>query len=194
MSVKDDLAYLWSIRVYIGLAVLLFALTAAMGYVAAGLNSQVAEEWMAQLDMLKWITELPPVLIMVVIFLKNFLACAMSVLMGLGLGLVPLLVVTSNGFLLGIVSYETIQKAGVLYLMAGILPHGIIELPVVLLSIAVGFRLGYLVAQSIMGESADLTRETRTAVHLLLFRFMPLLLLAAFIETFITPLAISVVA
>ncbi len=194
MSVKDDLAYLWSIRVYIGLAVLLFAFTAALGYVEAGLNSQVAEEWMAQLDMLKWITELPPVLIMVVIFLKNFLACAMSVLMGLGLGLVPLLVVTSNGFLLGIVSYETIQKAGVLYLMAGIVPHGIIELPVVLLSIAVGFRLGYLVAQSIMGESADLTGETRTAVHLLLFRFMPLLLLAAFIETFITPLAISVVA
>lgn len=194
MSVKDDLAYLWSIRVYIGLAVLFFAFSAALGYVEAGLNSQVAEEWMAQLDMLKWITELPPVLIMVVIFLKNFLACAMSVLMGLGLGIVPFLVVTSNGFLLGIVSYETIQKAGVLYLMAGILPHGIIELPVVLLSIAVGFRLGYLVALSIISERTDLTGETRTAVHLLLFRFMPLLLLAAFIETFITPLAISVVA
>lgn len=194
MSLKDDLAYLRSIRIYIGLSVLLFALAAAMGYFAAGSNSKVAEEWMAQLDMLKWITELPPVLIMVVIFLKNFLACAMSVLMGLGLGLVPLLVVTSNGFLLGIVSYETIQKAGVLYLMAGILPHGIIELPVVLLSIAVGFRLGHLVAQSIIGEKVDLTGETRTAIHLLLFLVMPLLLLAAFIETFITPLAISVVA
>jgi uncharacterized membrane protein SpoIIM required for sporulation len=32
------------------------------------------------------------------------------------------------------------------------------------------------------------------AVHLLIYRIMPLLLLAAFIETFITPQAISVVA
>lgn len=194
MSLKDDLAYLRSIRVYIVLSVMIFALTAVMGYFAASLNSEMAASMLQELEMLKWIMDQPPVMIMIIIFLKNFMACIMSVLLGLGLGLLPLLVVVTNGFMLGVVSYNVIQKAGPLYLLAGILPHGIIELPVVLVSIAVGFRLGYLVALSIFGEKADIVKETKMAVHLLIYRIMPLLLLAAFIETFITPQAISVVA
>lgn len=191
---KDDLAYLWSIRVFIGLSVAIFALTAVMGYFAAGSNSELASSMLQELEMLKWIMEQPPILIMLIIFLKNFMACAMSVLLGLGLGLLPLLVVVTNGFMLGIVSYNVLQKVGSLYLLAGILPHGIIELPVVLASIGLGFRLGYLVALSILGEKADVAGETKEAMHLLAFMIMPLLFLAAFIETFITPQAISVVA
>jgi len=194
LSINDDLAYLWSIRVYIGLSVMIFALTAVMGYFAASMDTELASSMLQELEMLKWIMNQPPVMIMIIIFLKNFMACIMSVLLGLGLGILPLLVVVTNGFMLGVVSYNVLQKAGPLYLMAGILPHGIIELPVVLVSIAVGFRLGYLVALSIFGEKADIVKETKVAIHLLIYRIMPLLLLAAFIETFITPQAISVVA
>jgi stage II sporulation protein M len=131
---------------------------------------------------------------MLAIFLKNFLACAMSVLLGLGFGLVPLLVLTSNGFMIGVVSYSIIHKQGLLYLLAGIVPHGIIELPTVLLGISLGFRLGYLLALTILGEKVDLAGETRIAVHFLVKWFLPLLFLAAAIETFITPFAMSVVA
>lgn len=194
MSGKDDVAYLKSIRVYILVAVALFALTSIMGYLAAELDPEVASNWTKELEMLKWIMDQPPILIMIIIFLKNLLSCAMAVLLGLGLGLVPLLVVTSNGFLLGIVSYGAIQKVGVLYLLAGILPHGIIELPTVLLSIAIGFRLGHLLVLTLLREEADLAGETRMAVHFLLHWIMPLLLVAAAIETFITPVVISVVA
>lgn len=194
MSGKDDVAYLKSIRVYILVAVALFALTSIIGYLAAELDPRVAASWTKELEMLKWIMDQPPVLIMIIIFLKNLLSCAMAVLLGLGLGLVPLLIVTSNGFLLGIVSYGAIQKAGVLYLLAGILPHGIIELPTVLLSIAIGFRLGHLLVLTLLREEADLAGETRMAVHFLLHWIMPLLLVAAAIETFITPVVISVVA
>ncbi len=194
MSRKDDWAYLKSIRGYVLLAVALFALTTIMGYFSAELDPEMAASWTKELEMLKWIMDQPPILIMIIIFLKNLLSCAMAILLGLGLGLVPLLVVTSNGFLLGIVSYGAIQKAGVLYLLAGILPHGIIELPTVLLSIAIGFRLGHMLIFTLLREEADLSGETRIAVHFLLRWVMPLLLVAAAIETFITPLAISVVA
>ncbi len=194
MSLKDDVAYLRSIWIYIGLSVMIFALTSIMGYVAAGSNSELASSMLEELEMLKWIMDQPPLMIMVIIFLKNSMACAMSVLLGLGLGLLPLLVVVTNGFMLGVVAYNVIQKAGLPYLLAGIVPHGIIELPVVLISIGLGFRLGYLVALSIFGEKADIARETKVAIRLLVYRIMPLLLLAAFIETFITPQAISVVA
>ena len=117
----------------------------------------------------------------------------MAMLLGLGLGLIPLMVVTSNGFLLGIVGYAAVQKAGFLFLAAGILPHGIIELPVVLVSIAIGFRLGYLLVLTLAKEKVDLSGETRMAIHFLWHWVTPLLFLAAAIETFITPIAISVV-
>jgi stage II sporulation protein M len=191
---RDDMTYLKSIRNYIAVSVFLFALTALMGYFAAALDPELAAEWTSQLEALKWIMDQPPILIMMIIFFKNLLACALSVLLGIGLGLVPLMVVTTNGFLLGIVAYGAIQKEGVLYLIAGIMPHGIIELPIVLLSIAIGFRLGYLLIMTVAREEADLAGETRIALHFLVRWIAPLLFLAAAIETFITPFAISVVA
>jgi len=194
LSIKDDVASLKSSRIFIWLSGCLFASAAIMGYFAAAVDPEIATNWTKELEMLKWIMDLPPVLIMMIIFLKNLLSCAMSILLGIGLGLVPLLVATSNGFLLGIVSYGVIQKTGTLYLLAGILPHGIIELPVVFLSIAIGFRLGYLLALTIAKDKTDLTCETRRAIHFLLSWVMPLLFVAAAIETFITPIVISVVA
>jgi stage II sporulation protein M len=193
LSLKDDAAYLRSIGFYIGLSVFIFAATTVMGYLAAGSNSELATEMTKELELLKWIMSLPSFMIMTVIFLKNLLTCAMSVLLGLGLGIVPFLVVTSNGFLLGVVAYGILNKEGFPFLLAGILPHGIIELPTVLVSIAIGFRLGYLLTIAILGEKPDLVGEIRNAVHILIRLIMPLLLLAAFIETFITPIALSVV-
>ena len=194
MSIKDDMAYLKSIRVYIGLSVFLFGLTAVMGYYTAAVDPEFASSWTRELEMLKWIMDQPPLLIMIIIFLKNLLASSMAMLLGLGLGLLPLMVVTSNGFILGIVAYEAVQKVGWLYLAAGILPHGIIELPVILVSIAIGFRLGYLLALSILREKADLSSEIRIAFHFLIRWVTPLLLLAAAVETLITPFIMSVVA
>jgi stage II sporulation protein M len=193
LSIKDDLAYLKSIGVFIGLSVFIFGLTTVMGYYAAAVDPELASNWTKELQMLKWILDQPPILIMIIIFLKNLLASAMAMMLGLGLGLIPLMVVTSNGFLLGIVGYAAVQKAGFLFLAAGILPHGIIELPVVLVSIAIGFRLGYLLALTLAKEKVDISGETRMAIHFLWRWVAPLLFLAAAIETFITPIAISVV-
>jgi len=197
LSIKDDAAYLRSIYIYIAISVLLFALTALMGYFTAQLDPEFAASWTEELDiaeMLTWILEQPPLMIMMIIFLKNLLASATAILLGLGLGIVPMMVATSNGFLLGIVGYSTVEKEGWLYLGAGILPHGIIELPVVLLSIAIGLRLGHLLALSLLKAKTDLSGEMRIAIHFLFRWIMPLLFLAAAIETFITPFIISRVA
>jgi stage II sporulation protein M len=194
LQIKDDLAYLRSINSFIALSGFIFALTSVMGYWAAGVSPELASQWKAELDALKWILEQPPLMIMIIIFLKNLLASGMAMLLGLGLGLVPLLVVTSNGFLLGIVGYSAVQQGGPIFLAAGILPHGIFELPAVLLSIAIGFRLGYLLALTLARENVDLSGETRIAVRFLWRYITPMLFLAAAVETFITPIAISVVS
>ncbi|HOT06742.1 MAG: hypothetical protein A4E45_01399 [Methanosaeta sp. PtaB.Bin039] len=191
MSLKDDLIYLRQLGGYIALSVVLFFGTALMGYLAASQDQEFIDLWLKELEMLKWIAALPPWKILIVIFAKNLLACAMAILLGLGLGLIPMLVVTSNGIVLGVVSYQVIHNQGVAYLAAGILPHGIIELPVVLVSIAMGLRLGHLLLLSLIGEKTDLRKEAFLCVRFLLLWAAPLLLLAAAIESFITPIAIS---
>ena len=87
----------------------------------------------------------------------------------------------------------SIQKEGLLYFLAGVVPHGVIELPTVLMSIGIGFRLGYLLALTFFGEKVNLAQEIRIAIHFLVRWITPLLFLAAAIETFITPIVISVV-
>jgi len=197
LSIKDDAAYLRSIYIYIAISAFLFALTAVMGYHTAQLDPEFAASWTEELELneiLTWILEQPPLMIMMIIFLKNLLASAMAMLLGLGLGIVPMMVAASNGFLLGVVGYSAVEENGWLFLAAGILPHGIIELPVVLLSIAIGLRLGHLLALSLLREKVNLSAEVSVAVHFLLRWIMPLLFLAAAIETFITPFIISRVA
>ena len=164
-----------------------------MGCRAAVVDPELASQWTRELDMLRWILDQPPVIIMLIIFVKNLFTSAMAMFLGLGLGVIPLVVVSSNGFLLGIVGYDAVEKAGISFLLAGILPHGIIELPVVLVSIAIGFRLGYLLAFTLAQEKVNLSGEIKTAFHLLVRWVAPLLFLAAIIETFITPFVISVV-
>lgn len=191
LSRRDDLAYLRSIWAYIGLSVLLFIITIAMGYTAAGSDPELAANWLNELEMLKWIIGLNPVLIMLIIFFKNLLSCVLSTFLGIGLGIMPLIVDTSNGFLVGIVAYKITHAQGLIYLLAGILPHGIIELSSVFISSGLGFRLGHTLALSILGVKVDLSGEVRRAGHILAWWIAPLLLLAAAIETFITPMVIS---
>jgi len=192
LSIREDLAYLGSLGPYMAASVLLFFGSAVLAYSAASQDPQFAATWLKEMEMLKWIMGLEPWQILLVIFFKNMLACAVSILLGIAFGLVPLLVATSNGILIGVVSYQVLTQKSVGYLLAGVVPHGIIELPVVLLCIAIGFRLGYRFFNALMGRREDLREEVRLALHFLIWRAAPLLFLAAMIETFITPLAISV--
>jgi len=59
-------------------------------------------------------------------------------------------------------------------------------------SIAIGMRLGHLFLTTIIYGDGDLGEEARVAVSFLIYRVAPLLFIAAVIETFITPLAISI--
>jgi stage II sporulation protein M len=188
---KDDLAYLKSIKNYILLSALLFVGTAILGYLIASKNPQLAVTYLEEIESkLEWILGLSPPMMMVFIFLNNLLASAMAMLLGIGFGVVPALIVSINGLAFGIVSYYAIEIQGIAYLIAGILPHGIIELPAVLISVGVGFRLGYLFLLSIRGEDVNLSGEMKSALRILIWVAF-FLFLAAIIETFITPLAIQ---
>lgn len=82
------------------------------------------------------------------IFVQNATAVAVSWLGGILLGLAPIAALLLNGFILGyvfvfILAASTDKLATLGFLAAGLLPHGIIEIPVFIAACVLGLRMGY---------------------------------------------------
>jgi stage II sporulation protein M len=127
---------------------------------------------------------------MLVIFLNNAVKSLFSIVLGAGFGIIPIIFVGGNGILLGLVANQVSHEQGTLFILAAILPHGIIEIPMVLISSGLGLRLGYLMYSSIMGKETDMKYELLQSLRIYMRIIMPLLFVSAFIETFVTPLVV----
>jgi stage II sporulation protein M len=100
-------------------------------------------------------------------------------------GILPLFLIIFNGFFIGWTSYYASSIFGIGFIIAGLTPHGIIEIPAILLAMSMGVSLGYTVLNRLKGKGS-LWIETWTALGFFITRVFPLLLLAAGIEVFIT--------
>jgi len=90
-----------------------------------------------------------------------------------------------------VITYLESMDNGLAYVAIAILPHGVIELPMILISAAMGLRMGLLVFNALAGKDVGIKKEFLQGLNVF-FRFIaPLLLVAAAIETFITPLLIA---
>lgn len=124
------------------------------------------------------------------LFVNNTFASIQVILLGLLLGIAPLFSAIANGAIMGALAFQLAQEGiGPLpFLLAGILPHGILELPAFLLSVAFGLKLGYHIVFPAPGQRR---RETLAGIFREIAGVMPviilLLLAAAFIEVYITP-------
>ena len=76
------------------------------------------------------------------IFENNVIKCFAVTIGGLLVGLAPLAFTVANGIVVGIAVGYTIGKSGLLFVLVGMLPHGVIEMPMVFLSAAIGLKLG----------------------------------------------------
>lgn len=132
-----------------------------------------------------------PLSIMFAIFLNNAFVSLISLVLGLALGILPILFIAFNGYVIGVISYVVAQQRGFLFIFLALLPHGILELPMVFLSAAIGLRLGHQVISALLGKETDVKREFAEGIRFYISWIVPLLLLAAIIETFITPLILS---
>lgn len=192
---EQALQYLKELRKEIGIVSILFLLSASIGYVVAiiypDLVMQSLEELEGLVDLLK---NLSPIEIMFLIFLNNSIKSLFILILGIGFGIVPLLFIAYNGYFLGIFSHKILMEQSLLYLAGGILPHGIIEIPMVVISAAIGIRLGIKVIAAFKGESVSLKEEMITGLRFFFYWIMPLLFIAAVVETFITSAIIGVLS
>ena len=127
------------------------------------------------------------------IFVNNTVKSFLVIPLGALLAIPPLLFIFSNGFLIGILGYSLVQthQAGLVFLLAGTLPHGIIELTAVFWSSAIGLRVGWAAISKLRGvDRSSVKMEMATGFRTFAVKILPLLLLAAFIEAFITPIII----
>lgn len=102
----------------------------------------------------------------------------------------PAVHLTSNSFLIGIVAalYSKSGLSPVLFL-AGLIPHGIFEIPAMVLSIACGFYLCADLCRRILrrGNTPAFSLVIGNIVRVMFLITTPLVVLAAITETYVTP-------
>ncbi|ELZ02901.1 hypothetical protein C482_04551 [Natrialba chahannaoensis JCM 10990] len=119
---------------------------------------------------------------------NNSVPFLMAIGGALTLGLLTAFIMVFNGIIVGNVSAAAAEIAGVDFILAALVPHGIFELPALFLAAGVGFRLLSRFGQRVLGSrDVFFTRPylVRTAVFVL-FAWL-LLVLAAFVEAYVTP-------
>lgn len=183
------------LKPYILLSTLVFTLSIVGGYVAYGLYPEYAMQSVSGLEEIVQMLEgLSALEIMLVIFINNTIAMFIAILFGIALGIVPLLVLILNGFIVGTIVRMLLAETGLAFIIAGLVPHGIIEIPLLLLSTSIGMRIGYEVLRALAGKTSDIKGEFIKGMKLFFYWMVPLIFLAALIETFITPVIIYLVS
>ena len=182
--------YLLSLKNPFLVSLVVFTASITLGYL---FSNQITEKQLIDLlGEIPNIGELGPMFFMLFIFANNALKSFLWMSLGLLFGIAPLLFTTLNGFLLGLVAHRFSQTVGPLLVLIAIAPHGVVELPTILLSAAIGVKFGYGLINKIRG-GGRLTSELKMGLSLFISRVVPFLLLAAAIEAFFTPVLVYLI-
>jgi len=126
------------------------------------------------------------------IFSKNVSALLISFVLSPILCLTPILALIVNGWLIAFVSVPVVQQESLGFLLAALLPHGIFELPALILGQAAALSFGTMTMLTLFkkGRRNLMLPVLKQNLKYLLIAFA-LLLPAAIIETYITPLLLT---
>ena len=129
------------------------------------------------------------------ILLNNLRASALSVIYGfIPFLFLPALPIGMNAAILGALgAYYQVSGQSMLLLLAGILPHGIFEIPALMIAFASGLYLCHGMTDMVLGKQEGLNFPALMLplVRIFLTIVIPMLIAAAFIEAYITPVCMS---
>jgi stage II sporulation protein M len=127
------------------------------------------------------------------IIINNVSKSLVFMLAGFIFGIPSLFFTVLNGFFIGWIVLTFGRDYGFFFVTVGLLPHGIIEIPAILLSMAMGMGLGYSLINRLRGRGG-LIRDFRSALGFYMRTLVPMLFLSAVIEVTITPFLISLIS
>ncbi len=137
------------------------------------------------------IAPLPQIFIFTFILLKNISVVVLSFILSPILCIVPAVTLVINGGVIGLVSAIIIEEESLPFLLTGLLPHGILELPALIMGESVALSFGFTVLQRIFGKNKpDIVSNLKGNLKYLAIS-AGLFFLAALIETFITPVLLD---
>jgi stage II sporulation protein M len=134
-----------------------------------------------------------PPLLALQLFLNNLEACVLLFIGGAALGLITMFILSFNGIVIGGILEVVGTKAGGVVMLAAIVPHGIFELPAVLVSGSLGLMLGRAMMLELIGQG-DASAKALVLGSLFVRYVIPFIAFAACIEAFITPAVLQLVA
>ena len=186
---QKDSEYIYSLRKYILAAAGIFFFMLIIGALVSEL-SPASSGYLLEImrEAFSKITTLDPFERMLEIFKNNVRNSLFALVLGSGLGIVPFVVAAANGLILGMLTDFVSRQKGPLLVLAAILPHGIIEVPMVLISVGIGFRLGHVVYMFLNGVRTNIKLEMMQGIWFYVRWVVPLLFVAALIESYVTPL------
>lgn len=99
-------------------------------------------------------------------------------------GIIPTFAIGANGFVLGVVYRQAAEVVGFSKAALKVLPHGVFELPALLIAASYGLWLGVTVVRRMRGKESTLLRfHIEHAFRQYFAVVFPLLIVAAAIET-----------
>lgn len=189
LEIKEIKEYLRSLRLYILFSAFVFITGILLGCFFV---SEFPEETRQLIEDLKEFftgeEEMTNFEIFLFILENNISKLFIILLLGIFAGIIPLIASFANGIILGIIGCFVVKNLSWQFFLAGILPHGIIEIPVLILSTAMGMKIGKIALWKLFGKNkkVKIKKELAKALKFYIMILAPLLILAAAIEAFIT--------
>ena len=190
--IKEDKAYLYRIRKYVWISLAIFILSIAAGFFVAQNYPQEIQTYLEEAQAFFSSMQSPtPWGTFLMILQNNVEAMLLIVALGIFAGFFSLTFILANGFILGVFAYLFYAKGLLLLFIVGIIPHGVIEIPCMLFSAAIGFQIGKTVVRKIFRKKESLMMELSEGIKFAVTIIVPALVVAALIETYITPYSIA---
>jgi stage II sporulation protein M len=150
------------------------------------------EEIAALEELADFLAPLPQAAVFILIYIRNVSVVLMSFAFSPFFCLVPAAALFINGWFIGIVSILVLREESIGFLLSGLLPHGVLELPALIMAEAVALSFGTAVVLALFnkGKRGLVLPNLRNNFKYLIISVV-LLFIAAIIETFLTPLLLD---
>ena len=175
---KED--YMEKLVPIFAISTLVFLFSIFIGYALGDETS--AQSFEGVLSNIPNPTESTSIEMFAAILSNNIVATSLFMVSGLLGGIPPLMFMAFNGFFIGYITWNVSQVQGLAFVFATILPHGIIEIPTILLSASMGVGLGYSIIHRLLRREG-LKKYVITSLSIFVMRVIPLLVVSAGIET-----------
>jgi len=176
-----------SYKKWVLVAVSLFGVGLVLGLFTP-INVSLAREALASLEELGRLLTPFSILTAILIFVKNASALVFSFILSPLLCLVPIISLTVNGCIISLVSTVVVEEESLGFLLVGLLPHGVFELPAFIIGQAAALSFGAMVLVALFRkEKRGLLMGGLKQNLKYLALALVLLLPAAILETYVTP-------